>query len=122
MMAASTLIFKGLIFTQPVFGSYILFYIAFSKAIPFQNFAARGDFSYGVYIYAWPVQQLLILFLQKHLNIGLLFTLTMMITLVLAYLSWHYIEKPFLKLKDKKISMDLLTKKWPLSSVVNTKK
>jgi peptidoglycan/LPS O-acetylase OafA/YrhL len=103
MIPASTIIFKGLIFTLSFFGSYVLFYIAFSKAIPLENFAARGDFSYGVYIYAWPVQQLLILFLRKHLNIGLLFTLTMMITLVMAYLSWHFIEKPFKTERQKNL-------------------
>jgi peptidoglycan/LPS O-acetylase OafA/YrhL len=107
MLIASTVYFKGLVITQPIFATYILFYLAFTDKIPFQNFAARGDFSYGVYIYAWPVQQLLILFFQKQLNIGTLFILTLTITIVIAFLSWHCIEKPFLKLKGKKLSLSL---------------
>jgi peptidoglycan/LPS O-acetylase OafA/YrhL len=105
IMAISTFFFKGLVLTQPVFGTYILFYLAFTSTISFKSFSSLGDFSYGVYIYAWPVQQLIILYLEKHLNLSLLFILTFSVTMVLAYLSWHFIEKPFLNFKEKRSSV-----------------
>ena len=56
------------------------------------------DYSYGIYIYAFPVQQTLVSFWpQMPLTAYLLSTLV--ITAALAALSWHFVEKPALKLK-----------------------
>ena len=56
------------------------------------------DYSYGIYIYAFPVQQSLVSFWpQMPLVPYLLSTLT--ITIALAAASWHFVEKPALKLK-----------------------
>ena len=56
------------------------------------------DYSYGIYIYAFPVQQTLVSFWpQMPLPAYLLSTLA--ITVALAALSWHFVEKPALKLK-----------------------
>ena len=56
------------------------------------------DYSYGIYIYAFPVQQSLVSFWpQIPLVPYLLSTLT--ITIALAAASWHFVEKPALKLK-----------------------
>ncbi len=52
-----------------------------------------GDYSYGVYIYAYPVQQTL-MHLWPTLGPFALFGAAMLFTLVLAVLSWHFIEKP----------------------------
>jgi peptidoglycan/LPS O-acetylase OafA/YrhL len=59
----------------------------------------HGDFSYGVYVYAFPVQQTAAMLLGKHVSPALIFILSLPVTLVLAYLSWRLIEKPALRLK-----------------------
>ena len=41
-------------------GIVILLHTAHNPSIRLQNFACRGDFSYGLYVYAFPIQQLLI--------------------------------------------------------------
>lgn len=102
ILLASTCLFKCLVLTQSIVGSYILFYFAFSTSFSVKDFAKSGDFSYGVYLYAWPIQQLVILYFEKHLDITLMFILSMIFTMMCAYLSWHYIEKPFLSMKSKK--------------------
>jgi peptidoglycan/LPS O-acetylase OafA/YrhL len=117
IVAASAFIFKGLVITQVLFGTYILFYLAFTSTVSFQNFASNGDLSYGVYIYAWPVQQLMILYLEKYMNLSLLFILTLTVTLIFAYLSWHFIEKPFLNLKLRNNSISVNNKTLILKSV-----
>jgi peptidoglycan/LPS O-acetylase OafA/YrhL len=61
----------------------------------------RTDLSYGVYIYAFPVQQLLILGGLGRMNAILFAALATLATLPLAALSWFLIEKPALSLKSR---------------------
>jgi len=64
------------------------------------NFAGKyGDFTYGTYVFSFPVQQILIA--KGVLNPYYLFLITAIIVLPLAILSWNLIEYPFLKLKHK---------------------
>lgn len=56
-----------------------------------------GDFSYGIYLYGFPVQQTLMHY--YHLNYSVLMFLSIPITFILGMLSWHLIEKRALKLK-----------------------
>ena len=89
---------QGLPLTLPLFGTYLLLYAAFSPALRLQNFGRYGDISYGLYLYAFPVQQLLVLHGQHLLTPVTLFLLALPITGVLAAASWFWVEKPFLKL------------------------
>ncbi|GGF11632.1 Peptidoglycan/LPS O-acetylase OafA/YrhL, contains acyltransferase and SGNH-hydrolase domains [Chishuiella changwenlii] len=57
-----------------------------------------GDISYGVYIYGFLVQQILMNYL--NLNVLELTIYSIIITYFLAYLSWHYVEKPMQKYKN----------------------
>jgi peptidoglycan/LPS O-acetylase OafA/YrhL len=83
----------------PITLSYILFYLAYGT--PFVNLDGwLGDISYGVYIYAWPSQQIVSQFLPSvhPLMVTLLATL---IVLPLAFFSWRFVERPALGLKKK---------------------
>lgn len=85
-------------------GSYALFFVAFQPHLKLQNFARYGDFSYGVYVYAFPIQQLLVQGFAKELTPLRLFCLALPLTILLAAASWHLIEKPCLRLKSRKFS------------------
>lgn len=54
---------------------------------------ARNDVSYGFYIYAWPVQQLVILVGGSALGLPVYIVVTIAITFALAWLSWVGIER-----------------------------
>lgn len=58
-----------------------------------------GDISYGIYIYAFPIQQSLVHFF--HPNPLQLMIYCILITLPFAFLSWHLIEKKALNLKNR---------------------
>ena len=58
-----------------------------------------GDFSYGFYIYAFPVQQLAIWATSASLPLPAYLALSAAATTVLALLSWHLVEKPALRFK-----------------------
>lgn len=70
-----------------------------------------GDLSYGLYIYGFPVQQTLVYFFRPDANT--LIISSILVTAVFAYMSWHLIEKPALKLKN-------LSKFWSAKKGVET--
>jgi peptidoglycan/LPS O-acetylase OafA/YrhL len=60
----------------------------------------RTDLSYGVYIYAFPVQQLLVALGLAVWGVGGYFVASVAVTVPLAALSWFLVERPALNLKD----------------------
>ena len=78
-------------------GAYLLFIIGFT---PIRHAEARRipDVSYGVYLYAWPVQQLLVLWWPAGPFIGI-FVLSAIGSVVLGAASWFFVEKPALALR-----------------------
>lgn len=59
----------------------------------------RTDLSYGTYIYAWPVQQLLVICGLGFMNPIVFAIVTAVATMPLAALSWFLVEKHALSLK-----------------------
>ncbi len=58
----------------------------------------KADYSYGVYIYAFPMQQMLVA-LFPSLPVLVSIAVCAMLTLLLSAFSWHAIEKPLLRFK-----------------------
>lgn len=54
--------------------------------------AAGGDYSYGLYLYGWPVTQTLVWW-QPGIGVAPLLMLALPITTMLAIASWHFIER-----------------------------
>jgi peptidoglycan/LPS O-acetylase OafA/YrhL len=72
--------------------------LATHKRLTNHKLIFNNDYSYGIYIYAFPVQQIL-----AHFFIGIDFLMMLLsslfLTTSLALLSWNLIEKPFLRFK-----------------------
>jgi len=59
-----------------------------------------GDYSYGLYVYGYPAQQLLAHWgLHRH-GLALYLLLSLLTAGAFAWLSWHAVESPALRLKD----------------------
>jgi peptidoglycan/LPS O-acetylase OafA/YrhL len=86
----------------PIAMTYAFLWLAFT--LPFARFDTKGDFSYGTYIYAFPVQQGLALLRIQDEGFGLYLTCSLLLTLVLAFLSYRLIEAPCLRWKTVKMS------------------
>jgi peptidoglycan/LPS O-acetylase OafA/YrhL len=82
----------------PFAGAYLLFWIAFSPSIRLSDAAKYGDFSYGTYLYAFPLQQMIVRVWAGPMNPMLLFLLATPLALLFAIASWHFIERPFLRM------------------------
>jgi peptidoglycan/LPS O-acetylase OafA/YrhL len=104
--ASAAILLSGCLFSNhlaepglAVFGGYIIFWFALDvKALSISKFLNKTDLSYGIYLYAWPVQKVLIS-LMPHITPITLFFATLILCLIVAYFSWILIEKPFLNLK-----------------------
>ena len=59
--------------------------------LPYQNFDAHGDLSYGIYIYAFPTQQFLAFLHVNSAGIMVYLLSTLLVTSVLALFSFHLI-------------------------------
>ena len=97
----ASVIFHGVLFVAPFCNAYLLFWLAYSPAINLHQFGEKRDLSYGVYLYGWPIEQLLVQHIGRALNVYTLTALALGISAGLAMLSWHFVEKPFLKRKRK---------------------
>jgi len=79
---------------------WILFFAAFVKNSVLAKYNILGDYSYGVYIYAWPIQQVLLFSFAGMSTLALL-GCSVGMALGCAVLSWHFVEKPALSLKNR---------------------
>ncbi|MET9622717.1 hypothetical protein ABZZ37_18390 [Streptomyces sp. NPDC006464] len=93
----------GYLFTVgiPAF-AYALVWLAIRLPAAFRRIGAKHDYSYGIYIYGFLVQQTLALLGYTRWGLAAYLALTFLITLLLAMASWHLVERPAMQLKDVK--------------------
>lgn len=84
---------------------YFIFCAAYVPSGYIRKFNGYGDYSYGIYIYAFPVQQSAAA-LIPNISVPTMVIVSFASTLSLAMLSWHLIEKRFLKMKGAYIVIE----------------
>lgn len=77
-------------------GAYAVLCLAYLPGGGLRRYNRLGDYSYGLYIYAFPVQQLVVA-ASPGIGVAALFGISAACTLVLAVLSWHLVESPALR-------------------------
>ena len=80
--------------------AYPLVWLGIHLPAPFRRVGAHNDYSYGVYIYGWPVQQLLGMWGVQHLGYAVFAASAVTGSLALAILSWHLVEKRGTELEE----------------------
>ena len=81
----------------PVCGAYLVLWAAFHPLFRLHGFSKYGDFSYGMYLYAFPIQQLLVMNNSGSMNPYALFALAWPLSILAGMLSWYVVERPFLR-------------------------
>lgn len=106
---ALLLLVSGLFFHKEIFHcfyvlsvAYLIFWCAYVPRV-FRFYNRFGDYSYGIYIYAFFVQQCVIYFIPTA-SVFYMTLISSLVTFILAFLSWHFVEKPVLRFKDSLVS------------------
>ena len=84
----------------PILGAYPLIYLGTSNSIFLGRATQFGDLSYGTYLYAWPVGQIVRSVAGPSLTGYGLFLITLPLAAACGWLSWHLVEKHALALKS----------------------
>lgn len=63
--------------------------------------SGRFDYSYGIYIYSFPVQQFIINKLQFEFYFGMF--VSIIVSIFFGFLSWHFVESKFLKVNKSNV-------------------
>jgi peptidoglycan/LPS O-acetylase OafA/YrhL len=100
IVAALPTVVAGLV--VPPCLAYLALYAAMN--LPIRSFDRRVDLSYGLYVYAFPLQQLLTIYGFNRLGFPAYFTAAISTALAFATFSWFLVEKPALSLKNVKIT------------------
>jgi len=78
---------------------YCTLYLAYLK-LPFLKWlTVKGDLSYGIYVYGFMIQQAIVYAFKGNLTVRALLLYSVPISLIVAFASWHLIEKRALKWK-----------------------
>jgi peptidoglycan/LPS O-acetylase OafA/YrhL len=88
---------RGYAFMAPCF-SYVVLYAA--RCLPIRSFDRRVDLSYGLYIYAYPIQQILAVYRVNSLGYMVYLLAGAFGATLFAAASWYVVERPSLSLKN----------------------
>jgi peptidoglycan/LPS O-acetylase OafA/YrhL len=83
----------------PVFGCYLALWLALNPNLPVVSAARFGDLSYGLYIYGWPVEEAVMWLSGGRVAWWQVFLISLPAASAIAFLSWHLVERPMLRLK-----------------------
>ncbi len=78
---------------------YVVLYASLAGGIGSRLKRAVGDLSYGTYLFGFPVTLSVLAAAGGRLSVTRLFPVTLAVTLACAWLSWHGVERPCLRLK-----------------------
>ncbi|KUI15648.1 acyltransferase [Mycobacterium lehmannii] len=100
-LCAALVVTLGLLPNYRVYAALPLAYAVIVSGALLKRPRLRNDLSYGMYIYAWPVQQLLAAAGLIWLDPRLFFVVATACTIPLAAFSWFVVERQAMKLKRR---------------------
>ncbi len=108
LFAASIVAYMACVFLVPALGllvgslaaSYFTVYLGMQR-IPRVPVLMAGDYSYGIYLYSFPIQQTVVWLLPDERQWFVNLAISAPLAILFAAASWHYVEKPCLRLRRR---------------------
>jgi peptidoglycan/LPS O-acetylase OafA/YrhL len=101
VLSVVTLALGGFVLIGYVCYAYVILWLCFRAPGWARRLASRHDISYGVYLYAFPIQLLLTACAVPKLGFLPYLGITVALTVPLAMVSWLVVERPALRLKNR---------------------
>jgi len=80
--------------------AYVMIWLGSALPARLRRLGSRNDYSYGLYVYAFPVQQLLVIAGATTFGTTFYIVVSILTTIPLAVASWWLVEKPAQQLKN----------------------
>lgn len=86
---------------------YFVFSFAFAENPKFVKCFSKNDFSYGLYLYGFVIQQCIVKILWEYqLTLNIYFVICAFVTFAFSALSWFLIEKPAQRLGKRLLKLE----------------
>jgi peptidoglycan/LPS O-acetylase OafA/YrhL len=99
-LAVSSVEREAFFFVYNLTLAYVLLFLAYVPGGRIRTYNRLGDYSYGLYIYAFPIQQSVVA-LIPGVSVTQVMLLSSALTLAFAIASWHALEEHALRLKNR---------------------
>jgi|SRR6188768_455216 len=90
----------------PTFGTYLLFWFAV-QAGALNHFGRFGDFSYGMYLYGFPMQQIIVSVVGVSVLLPVQFLCSWVAAIACGFASWNLVECRFLSRNRSRVGSSL---------------
>jgi peptidoglycan/LPS O-acetylase OafA/YrhL len=87
--------------TYPLLLSYVVLWLALVPGGVLRAYNRLGDYSYGFYLWQFPIQQWIV-FTHRGISQPMLMLGSLPAALAIAVASWHLVERPALALKEQR--------------------
>lgn len=81
--------------------AYAVAYFGLAARPVSRRLVARGDASYGIYVWGFVVEQLIVLAAGPHVPAIAIIAIALPVTWAIGLLSWRFVEKPALRFKPR---------------------
>lgn len=82
-------------------GAYLLFGFTFNKRVKFYNFDKYGDFSYGIFLYGFLVQNIVMIAFHGQMSNTLNYLISLPIAILCGVLSHKLVKKSCMNFKNR---------------------
>ena len=82
-------------------GPYLVLYAGYNQHVRFPNFARHGDFSYGIYIFAFPIEQAVGKLIGPGVRAWQVAAFSYPVIVLCSVASWHLVEARSLRLRRR---------------------
>ena len=92
-------------FAVPLFAGYLTVYLGMTNP-PRNRFVSSGDYSYGIFLYGFPIQQAVAALTPGYRLWIVNCLISLPVVVAVSALSWFFVEKPAMRLRPRLYALE----------------